>query len=138
MSKIPSLLFACIENSCRSQIAAGFAREIGKDKVTVFSAGSKPAGYVNPQAIKVMSEIGIDLSNAKSKGFYDLPKNEFDYVVTLGCKDKCPYVPAIKNINWDIPDPKAKDPSFFYAVRDIIKEKVTDLINEIERQTKSK
>ena len=125
------VLFVCVENSCRSQMAEGWARNLGKDVVLVYSAGSKPSGVVNPDAVKIMAESGIDISKRKSKGFNDLPVEEFDYVVTMGCKDVCPFIAASQHIDWNIADPKGKDMDFFRKVRDEIKVKVSQLINEI-------
>ncbi|MDD5408737.1 MAG: arsenate reductase ArsC [Candidatus Omnitrophica bacterium] len=125
------VLFVCIENSCRSQMAEGFANALGALKLESYSAGSRPGGKVNSDAIKVMQEIGIDISAAKSKGFNDLSVKEFDYVVTMGCKDICPFVPAKEHIDWQIEDPKGKGEEFFRKIRDMIKEKVESLIREI-------
>ncbi|MFA5839320.1 MAG: arsenate reductase ArsC [Candidatus Margulisiibacteriota bacterium] len=119
-----SVLFVCVENSCRSQMAEGFAKHLFPDKYTVFSAGSKPAKEVNPSAIIVMQELGIDISKNIPKGFSDLPINEFDCIVTMGCLDVCPYFPAKQKVDWQIPDPKGKDLNYFRTVRDIIKEKI--------------
>lgn len=129
------ILFVCIENSCRSQMAEGFAKEIGKDILDAYSAGSRPSGNVNPTAVKVMQEIGIDIFNQKSKGFTDLLVKEFDYVVTLGCQEVCPFVPAKEHLDWQINDPKNKNIEFFRNVRDDIKNKVGKLIENI-RETK--
>ena len=125
-----TVLFVCVENSCRSQMAEGLARHIGNGIIEVYSAGSKPLGKVNFDAVKVMGEAGIDISNALSKGFNDLPIKKFDYVITLGCKDICPFVPADEHIEWQIEDPKGKDLDFFRKVRDEIKNKITDLIKK--------
>jgi arsenate reductase len=130
MPDTKKILFVCIENSCRSQIAEGFARHFGKDTLEVYSAGSKPSGIINPDAIKVMLEIGIDISKQKSKGFTDLPIKRFDYVITLGCKDICPFVPADKHIEWEIEDPKGKDFNFFRNIRDKIKNRVSNFIKK--------
>jgi len=129
------ILFVCIENSCRSQIAEGFSKILGKNVIEAYSAGSRPSGNVNPTAVKVMQEIGIDIFNQKSKGFTDLPVKEFDYVVTLGCQDVCPFVPAKEHLDWQISDPKNKKIEFFRNVRDEIKNKVGKLIENI-RETK--
>ncbi len=118
------ILFICIENSCRSQMAEGFANFYGKDKLAAYSAGSKPSGKVNNLAIKVMAEKGIDISGAKSKGFNELLTKEFDYVVGMGCKDACPLIPAKNHIEWNISDPKGKDIAFFRKTRDGIEAKV--------------
>lgn len=125
------ILFVCVENSCRSQMAEGFAKALGGVKLEAYSAGSNPSGKVNPEAIKVMRQIGIDISTAKSKGFNELAVKEFDYVVTMGCQDICPFVPAKKHIDWEIEDPKGKGEESFRQTRDQIKEKVESLIREV-------
>ena len=122
------ILFVCVENSCRSQMAQGWAAKLGGDKVEAFSAGSKPSGVVNPDAIKVMKEIGIDISGQTSKGFEQLPYNKFDYVITMGCQDVCPFFPAKEKIDWQITDPKGKGLEFFRKVRDEIGDRVKQLI----------
>ncbi|HOD12640.1 MAG TPA: arsenate reductase ArsC [Candidatus Omnitrophota bacterium] len=126
-----NILFVCIENSCRSQIAEGFAKMMAGDLFNVYSAGSRPSGVVNPTAINVMQEIGIDISKNDSKGFDDLPVKKFDRVITLGCGDQCPFVPADVHIDWKIPDPKGHDLEFFRSVRDLIKQHVQQLIQEL-------
>ena len=126
----PSVLFVCIENSCRSQIAEGFARALGADVLEAWSAGSKPSGRVNPKAVEFMKERGIDLTTHSSKGLNDLPKKPWDYVITMGCGDACPFVPARRTEDWGIPDPKHLPPEEFRAVRDRIESKVAALIAE--------
>lgn len=126
------VLFVCIENSCRSQMAEGFARKFGKDVLETYSAGSKPSKKVNSDAIKVMKESGIDISSYKPKGFKDLPITTFDYVITLGCGDICPFIPAKKHIDWHIDNPKGKDIEYFRETRDFIDDKVKWLIQEIK------
>lgn len=125
------ILFVCVENSCRSQMAEAFARRLGRDLMDAYSAGSSPSGKVNPKAIQVMKELGIDISSTKSKGFKDLPFKNFDLVITLGCKDVCPFVPAEEHIEWNIEDPKARELAFFRKTRDKIKDKVKELIKEL-------
>ena len=122
------ILFVCVESSCRSQIAEGFAKKYGGDKVEVYSAGSKPSGIVNPDAIEVMKEAGIDISGQVSKGFERLPYNKFDLIVTMGCQDVCPFFPAKEKIDWQIEDPKGKGMEVFRKVRDEIGEKVKWLV----------
>lgn len=131
LDNMKSILFVCIENSCRSQIAEGFARAMADNAYAVYSAGSRPSGIVNPTAINVMREIGIDISKNDSKGFDDLPVKKFDRVITLGCGDQCPFVPADIHIDWKIPDPKGRDLEFFRSVRDLIKQHVQQLIQEL-------
>ena len=122
------VLFLCVGNAARSQMAEGFARALAGDKIDAFSAGSKPVGMVNPLAIQVMKEKNIDISNHRSKGFDKIPVNEFDYVVGMGCGDTCPIVHTKQYIQWDIPDPKGKTIEEFRTVRDEIEKKITDLI----------
>src|SRR3954463_15619096 len=102
----PKVLFVCIENSCRSQIAEGYARKWGGDLIEPWSAGSKASGKINPTAIELMKEAGVDLNRQSSKSLSDLPKTSWDYVITMGCGDACPFVPSQKKEDWGIPDPK--------------------------------
>lgn len=124
-----TFLFVCIENSNRSQMAQAFAKIWGGEEVEAYSAGSRPSGKINPKAIASMSELGYDLSTHDSKSLDEIPAIQFDYVVTMGCGDACPWVPAIQRIDWQIPDPREMEPTDFNAVRDLISEKVKELIN---------
>jgi arsenate reductase (thioredoxin) len=126
------LLFVCVENSNRSQMAEAFARMYGGEKVAAYSAGSKPSGVVNPKAIEAMREVGYDLTAHESKALDDLPAIEFDAAVTMGCGDACPLVRARRRIDWQIPDPRNMPPEQFRAVRDLIGERVRGLIAELE------
>ena len=128
--KQPNLLFVCIENSNRSQMAEGFARKLGRGRATVFSAGSRPSGQINPRAIQFMKEKGIDLTVQLSKGLDDLPEVHWSYIVTMGCGDACPLLPADHRLDWELPDPKHLDDAGFRAVRDRIEGLVDDLIAE--------
>jgi protein-tyrosine-phosphatase len=111
-------------------MAEGFARAFGKDAVSAWSAGSQPSGEVNARAIAFMQELGIDISGHTSKGLNDLPKVEWDYVVTMGCGDACPFLPARHRQDWDLPDPKSLDDQGFRAVRDRIAGQVEELLDE--------
>jgi arsenate reductase (thioredoxin) len=122
------VLFVCRENACRSQIAEAFARIHGRDKLAAASAGSTPSGKVNPRAIALMKEIGYDMSGHVSKSLADVSPELYDYVITMGCGDACPLVPAGQRDDWDIPDPKDMDEDGFRRVRDMIEIKVIDLI----------
>jgi len=126
-----SVLFVCVENSCRSQMAEGFASNFGKGLLIAYSAGSKPAKEVNPYAVEVMRESGIDLVNVKPKSFQQLLVEKFDYVITLGCKDSCPFVSAKQYQDWLIEDPKGRTKDVFRKVRDTIKEKVKNFIKDL-------
>ena len=124
------ILFVCIENSNRSQMSQAFAKMIGGPDVEAYSAGSKPSGIVNPKAIAAMKELGYDLSKHDSKSLEEVKQYApFDAVVTMGCGDACPWMPAKKFIDWQIPDPKNLEPVEFNQVRDLIKQKVKDLID---------
>ena len=128
--RLPSLLFVCIENSCRSQIAEGFARALGSGLVVAHSAGSRPSGHVNARAVRFMAEKAVDLSPQRSKGLTELPPLHWDYVVTMGCGDECPFLPATHRLDWDLPDPKNLEDDAFRGVRDRIEALVRDLIVE--------
>ena len=123
------ILFVCIENSNRSQMAEAFAKTLGRGTVQVYSAGSAPFGRVNPKAMAYMKELGHDLSSNQSKSLNEVKQfSPFDVVVTMGCGDVCPWMPAKKSIDWEIPDPKDLDGDNFRRVRDQIKIKVKDLL----------
>jgi len=123
------LLFVCIENSNRSQMSQAFAKILGGDNVEAYSAGSKPSGIVNPKAIAAMKELGYDLSTHDSKSLDEVKVfAPFDAVVTMGCGDACPWMPAKQFFDWQIPDPKYMEPAAFNEVRDNIREKVKALI----------
>lgn len=112
-------------------MAEGFAKRHGADAINAFSAGSKPSGKVNETAIQVMKEKGVELTAHQSKGFADLSKTNWDYVITMGCGDVCPFVPSKATINWDLPDPKKLPLPEFRAVRDEIEKRVLDLIKKV-------
>ncbi len=118
------LLFVCVENSNRSQVAEAFARIHGGADVEVYSAGSRPSGQINPRAIESMRELGYDLTQQRSKSLDEVPNVEFDFVATMGCGDECPYVRTKARADWDIPDPKNLPPNEYRAVRDLIESKV--------------
>lgn len=127
-----SVLFVCIENSCRSQMAEGFARALGEGRIEAASAGSRPSGVVNPKAIESMREIGIDISGHRSEGLDRAAARPWDFVITMGCGDACPHVPAARREDWTIPDPKSMPPAEFARVRDEIRRRIEDLLHESE------
>ena len=124
------VLFVCIENSNRSQLAEAFAHIHGGDQVEALSAGSAPSGQINPKAIRFMSELGYDLTNHDSKSL-DQVGGEFDAVITMGCGDNCPWVPAKRREDWGLPDPKHMDDDGYRAVRDEISARVKALLAEL-------
>jgi protein-tyrosine-phosphatase len=132
MKKI-KLLFVCIENSNRSQMSQAFAKMLGGENLEAYSAGSKPSGIVNPKAIAAMKELGYDLRKHDSKSLDEVKAfAPFDVVVTMGCGDACPWMPANQFIDWQIPDPKYLEPAQFNEVRDIIAGKVKALIGALQ------
>jgi protein-tyrosine-phosphatase len=123
------VVFVCVENSNRSQMAEAFARLYGAGRVEPYSAGSRPSGRINPKAVESLREKGYDLTAHRSKGLSELPAGEFDVVVGMGCGDEgCALVPARRREAWDIPDPKDMPPERFREVRDIIEAKVRALL----------
>ena len=126
------IVFVCVENARRSQMAEGFAKILGQGKVDVYSAGSRPSGIIDARVIEVMKEKGIDLSANRSKGLDDLPPIEMDYVVTMGCEETCPAVLAKRSIEWEIPDPKGKSIDEIRKIRDLLEAKVTLLLEEVD------
>jgi protein-tyrosine-phosphatase len=128
------LLFVCVENSNRSQMAEALARLRGGGRVEAWSAGSRPSGRVNPKAVEAMRELGYDLTRHVSKSLADLPPGRFDAVVTMGCGDACPSVPAARREDWAIPDPRELPPERFRAVRDEIDARVRALLAALAQE----
>ena len=124
------VLFVCVENSNRSQMAEAFARMEGGDRVEAASAGSRPSGVINPKATRFMGELGYDLTTHRSKSL-DEVSGGFDAVVTMGCGDSCPWVPARIREDWALPDPKHLDDHGYRAVRDEIARRVARLLEAL-------
>ena len=131
-TKRKRVLFVCIENSCRSQMAEAFAYLYAQDVIQAYSAGSRPSGWINPIAIAVMAELGYGMDSHSSKSLLEIPAIEFDYVVTMGCGDECPFIQAKVHEDWNIPDPKMLPLEQFRQVRDQIGQRVNDLVARIE------
>lgn len=131
MSTVKRVLFVCVENANRSQMAEAFARILGGEFIEAYSAGSRPSGKVNPKAVETMRELGYDLSVHRSKSLDTLPDIEFDFVATMGCGDACPMVRARQRVDWSIPDPKDLHPEEFRVVRDLIRNKVHASLDEL-------
>jgi protein-tyrosine-phosphatase len=125
------VIFVCVENSNRSQMAEAFARMVGGAAVEAYSAGSRPSGRVNPNAVEAMAELGYDLTAHGSKGLDEFDGKEFDAAVTMGCGDECPLVRAKKRVDWQIPDPRELPPEEFRQVRDLIGENVKVLLSDL-------
>jgi protein-tyrosine-phosphatase len=127
-----SVLFVCVENSNRSQMAEAFARMHGGAGVQAASAGSRPSGRINPKAIEAMNELGYDLTAHSSKGLEGFNGTAVDVAVTMGCGDECPLVRAARREDWQIPDPRDMSPEEFRGVRDLIEQKVRALLAALE------
>ena len=125
------VLFVCVENACRSQMAEAFARHYGRGRIEAFSAGSRPRGQVDPTAIAVMREKDLDLSPHSSKGFPALPTMTWDAIVTMGCGDACSTLPTRKRIDWQIPDPAHHPSEVYQQVRDVIEAAVKTLLEQL-------
>ena len=131
MNNPKRVLFVCVENSCRSQIGEAFGRMLGQGVMEPYSAGSRPSGIVNPKAIESMREIGYDLRTHQSKSLADIPDIDYEYAITMGCGDECPMVKAKHREDWNIPDPKNLPPDEFRAVRELIEQKVKNLLAKL-------
>jgi arsenate reductase len=125
------VVFVCVENSNRSQMAEAFAHIHGAGRVEVYSAGSRPSGRVNPKAVEAMRELGYDLTAHRSKSLADLAGIDFDVAVTMGCGDECPLLRAGRRLDWQIPDPRDMPPEQFREVRDLIEAQVKNLLQSL-------
>ena len=126
-----TVLFVCVHNAGRSQMAAGFMKSLGKDKVNVLSAGSMPKDQINPVAVEVMKEVGIDISNNQPKILTTESVKESDVVITMGCGDACPIFPGKRYEDWQLEDPAGKDLETVRRIRDEIKSRIEVLLSEI-------
>ncbi|KTR95844.1 heat-shock protein HtpX [Microbacterium testaceum] len=127
----PAVLFVCVHNAGRSQMAAGYLRALAGDRIDVFSAGSQPGNTVNPAAVAVMAEEGIDLSAATPQTLTTDAVREADVVITMGCGDACPIFPGKRYEDWEITDPAGQPVEVVREVRDDIKERVQNLISSL-------
>lgn len=119
--------FVCVHNSCRSQMAEGWAKELGKGIFNVYSAGTENYHEVKPLAVEVMKEVGIDISSQYPKLLSDIPE-EVDYLITMGCNVICPFIPNVQTEDWGLDDPSGGPIEDYRITRDLIKEKVLALI----------
>jgi arsenate reductase (thioredoxin) len=128
---VPGVLFLCIHNAGRSQMAAGWMRALGGEGVRVLSAGSAPAATLNPRAVDAMAEVDIDIVGATPQRWSEEMLGDVDVVVTMGCGDECPYVPGVRYVDWPLPDPAGQPNEMVRDVRDLIKLKVIELLVEL-------
>ena len=124
--------FVCVHNSCRSQMAEGWAKKLGSEYLEVYSAGTEEYPQVKPGAVQVMEEVGVDMGDHYPKLLSDIPE-EIDILVTMGCNVVCPYVPSEHSEDWGLKDPSGGPIEGFRNTRDIIKEKVEDLIDRVKK-----
>jgi len=132
--KKATVLFVCVHNAGRSQMAAGYLQALAGDRVQVLSAGTEPKNEINPSAIAAMSEEGIDIANNSPKVLTDEAVQESDYVITMGCGDKCPFYPGKKYLDWVLEDPAGKGVDAVRPIRDEIRIRVEGLIAEIDEK----
>ena len=134
---IASVMFVCVHNAGRSQMAQGFLQHLAGDRVEVRSSGTMPGDQVNPSAVEAMAELGIDISSATPKILTDEDVLASDYVITMGCGDKCPFYPGKIYLDWVLEDPAGKGVESVRPIRDEIKILVENLVAEIDAKAKS-
>jgi arsenate reductase (thioredoxin) len=132
MSRKTTVLFVCVHNAGRSQMAAGFLRKLGGDQITVLSAGTDPGVEINPLAAQVMLEEGIDLTMARPEKLSDEKVIASDYVITMGCGDACPFFPGKTYLDWQLDDPKGQSIEKVREIRAEIKKRVIGLLEQID------
>ena len=133
----PSVIFLCVHNAGRSQMAAGWMRHLAGDQISVFSGGSHPAENVNSSAVAVMAEMGIDISNEKPQPWVNEDVRKADVIVTMGCGDSCPVFPGKRYIDWEVADPAGKTIAQVRPIRDDLEQRVRDLISELTRSVRA-
>lgn len=131
MNEKPEVLFVCVHNAGRSQMAAALLDHHARGRVHVRSAGSTPADEINPSVVEVMTEVGIDLSKEFPKPLTDEAVREADVVITMGCGDACAVYPGKRYLDWDLPDPAGKPVEEVRPIRDEIDRRVRELLNEL-------
>jgi arsenate reductase len=127
----PAILFLCVHNAGRSQMAAAFARNLAGDRIVVYSAGSEPGDQLNDAVVMAMSEVGLDISDESPKKLTDEMGRQADVIVTMGCGDSCPVYLGKRYVDWELEDPKGKDLETVRLIRDEIERRVSDLIEEL-------
>lgn len=131
VSAKPTVLFVCVHNAGRSQMAAGFLRELAQDRVEVLSAGSAPKGSINPVAVAAMAEVGIDIANNVPKTLTPEAVQASDVVITMGCGDACPFYPGKRYEDWVLDDPAGQGIESVRIIRDEIKGRIEALLREL-------
>lgn len=131
MSDVPTILFVCVHNAGRSQMAAGYARALGGDRVRVLSGGSEPGSQINPVAVAAMAEEGIDITGAVPQLLQTTDVKDSDAVITMGCGDACPIFPGKRYEDWELTDPAGKGIDEVRPIRDDIKRRVSELLGSL-------
>ena len=131
MTDRPTVLFVCVHNAGRSQIAAGFLTALSNGAVDVRSAGSMPGDQINPVAVEAMAEVGIDIASEQPKVLTDQAVQDSDVVITMGCGDACPFYPGKRYEDWELDDPAGQDLATIRPIRDEIKRRVEELIRSL-------
>jgi arsenate reductase len=131
MDPKPTVLFLCVHNAGRSQMAAAFARRLGRERVTVLSGGSEPAASLNPAVVAAMAEMGMDIAGEVPRRWQDEDIRTADVVVTMGCGDTCPYYPGRRYVDWELDDPKGQPIEAVRRIRDDIEHRVAGLLDEV-------
>ncbi len=131
MSEKPTVLFVCVHNAGRSQMAAGWLTQLAGDRIQVWSAGSEPADQINPVAVEAMREVGIDITGERPKILTADSVSRADVVVTMGCGDTCPYFPGKRYEDWELTDPAGQPIDVVRSVRDEIRDRITALVSEL-------
>jgi arsenate reductase (thioredoxin) len=132
MTPMPTVLFLCVHNAGRSQMAAGWLRHLGEDRVNVLSAGSAPADQINPAAVEAMAEVGIDIAANQPRTWSEADLEATDVVITMGCGDACPILPGKRYLDWELVDPAGKGVDAVRPIRDEIEQRVRGLLDELE------
>ena len=130
----PSVLFVCVHNAGRSQMAAGLLQHMAGDRIEVRSAGTAPRDQINPAAAAAMAEIGVDITTAQPKILTDSAVEASDVVITMGCGDTCPYYPGVSYRDWELDDPAGQPIEVVRRIRDEIAQRVRDLVDELAPQ----
>ncbi len=132
---VPTVLFLCVHNAGRSQMAAGWTIEMGGDAVNVLSAGSEPGDRLNPAAVQAMAEVGIDISSRTPQRWTPEMLQSVDVVVSMGCGDDCPVVPGTRRVEWELDDPAGQPIEMVRGVRDGIRVRVEELLAGLDIRT---
>lgn len=132
MTDTPTVIFLCVHNAGRSQMAMGWMQHLADDHIEVMSGGSDPGSQVNPSAVAAMEEVGIDISSSYPKPWTDETLGAADVIVTMGCGDACPVIPGKRYLDWELDDPAGKDVAEVRPVRDEIEQRVRGLMDQLE------